>query len=177
MALSCTGDPSAESFERWPAASGRSSSLAGLRTLIRRRQVQIIHTTDRPRDALACVLLARWSGAKCLIHVHVGYGDWMHPLLKWSLKRADGLIAVSGFVARTLVESGHDPAKIHVVLNAIDPWQWRPGAGRADARREFDVDDDAPLLITVCRLFPAKGPEQLIRCMPVLRRSYPSSSS
>ena len=149
------------------------SSLAGLRALIRRRQVQIIHTTDRPRDALASVLLARWSGAKCLIHVHVAYGAWMHPLLKWSLKRADGLIAVSGFVARTLIESGHDPAKIHVVLNGIDPWQWQPGAGRAEVRREFNVDDRAPLLITVCRLFPAKGPDQLIRCLPALLRSHP----
>ena len=149
------------------------SSLARLRALIRRQHVEIIHTSDRPRDALACVFLARWTRAKSVIHVHVGYGDWMHPLLKWSLRRADVLIAVSGFVGRTLLESGHDPTKIHVVLNGIDPAQWQPGAAREDVRGEFDIDDGAPLLITVCRLFPAKGPEMLIRCLPELRRSEP----
>jgi glycosyltransferase involved in cell wall biosynthesis len=157
-----------------PSSLRTVGSLAGLATLVRRRQVQIVHTSDRPRDALACVLLARLTGAKCLIHVHVGYGQWMSPLLKWSLKRADALIAVSEFVGRSLAESGHDPARIHVVLNAIDPSAWRPHEGREEARREFGVAADAPMLITVCRLFPAKGPEELIRCLPALLRAYPA---
>ena len=149
-------------------------SLAGLAALIRRQQVQVIHTSDRPRDALACVLLAYMTGAKCLIHVHVGYGEWMSPFLKWSLKRADALIAVSEFVGRTLAASGHDPARIHVVLNAIDPEAWRPGDGREAVRQEFGIPAEAPTLITVCRLFPSKGPEELIRSLPALRGTHPS---
>src|SRR5262249_61323252 len=59
----------------------------------------LIHTTDRPRDAFVCVLLARLTRAKCVIHAHVAYGEWMSGLLKWSLSRADALIGVSQFVA------------------------------------------------------------------------------
>ena len=147
--------------------------LARLALFVRRQGVQVIHTSDRPRDALACVLLSRLTGAKCVIHVHVAYGDWMSAMLKWSLKQADGLIAVSEFVGSTLAASGHSTDKIHVVLNAIDPNDWVPGRGRVEARQEFGISQDAPVIVTVCRLFPAKGPADLIRALPALRQEYP----
>jgi glycosyltransferase involved in cell wall biosynthesis len=118
-------------------------------------------------------MLARLTRAKCLIHSHVTYGTWMSPVLRWSLKRADGLIAISNFVARSLIESGHDPSRIHVVLNAIDPTAWRPGEGREEIRQELGISAGAPVLITVCRLFPGKGPEDLIRCLPALLADHP----
>jgi glycosyltransferase involved in cell wall biosynthesis len=108
-----------------------------------------------------------------VIHVHVGFGEWMSPLLKWSLKRADALIAVSEFVAGTLVASGHDRSRIHVVLNAIDPEHWHSGTDREAARRELGLPPDAPVVITVCRLFPAKGPAELLQALPRLREQYP----
>jgi glycosyltransferase involved in cell wall biosynthesis len=148
-------------------------SLAQLVLFVRRHRVQIVHTSDRPRDAVASVVLARLTGTKCIIHAHVAYGDWMSRALKWSLKRADALLAVSHFVGQSLVANGHDPAKIHVVLNAIDPDAWRWGEGREEIREELAIPADAPVLITVCRLFPEKGPEVLIRRLPVLRAAYP----
>ncbi|MBO0731042.1 MAG: glycosyltransferase family 4 protein [Acidimicrobiaceae bacterium] len=151
-------------------------SIAQLAILVRRRHVQIVHTSDRPRDAAACVLLASLTGAKCVIHVHVGFGEWMSPLLKWSLRRADALVAISEFVRQTLVASGHDATRTHVALNAIDPDAWHPGEGRDEVRREFGISDDAPVVITVCRLFPAKGPEEVIRSMPSLRRAHPMAT-
>jgi glycosyltransferase involved in cell wall biosynthesis len=148
-------------------------SLGHLAVFIRHDGVRVIHTTDRPRDALAAVALSRVTRAKCVIHAHVAYGDWMSPLLKWSLKRADALIAVSDFVADTLVASGHSPENIHVVLNAINPMDWTPGQGRQDARRELEVPEHAPVIITVCRLFPPKGPGELVRALPILRQDFP----
>ncbi len=156
------------------AGSARAlRSLAALAVLVRRRHVQIVHTSDRPRDALACVLLARLTGAKCVIHAHVGFGEWMSPVLRWSLRRADALVAVSEFVRQTLVTTGHDATRTHVALNAIDPAGWYPGEGRDEIRREFGISSDAPVVITVCRLFPEKGPEEVIRSMPSLRRQHP----
>ena len=148
-------------------------SLGKLARFVRARRVQIVHTSDRPRDALACVLLARLTGAKCLIHAHSTYGNWMSPVLRWALKRADGLVAISDFVAQSLVDSGHDPARIHVVLNAIDLAGWRPGEGRQAIRQELKIATDTPVLITVCRLYPGKGPEDLVRCLPALREKHP----
>jgi glycosyltransferase involved in cell wall biosynthesis len=164
---------------RWGKVLGLLGALralpafARLAIFVRRQGVQIIHTSDRPRDAMACVMLARVTRAKCIIHAHVGYGDWMSPLLKWSLKRADALIVVSDFVGYTLVVSGHPSAKIHVVLNAIDPTDWIPGRGRDEARRELGLPPDVPVILTVCRLFPAKGPGELVSALPAIRKQYP----
>jgi glycosyltransferase involved in cell wall biosynthesis len=149
------------------------ASLVGLARFIRREGVEIIHTSDRPRDAFACVVLARLTRTTCVVHAHVGYGDWMSPILKWSLKRADALIAVSQFVADTLISSGHCPSRIRVVLNAIEPSEWSPGEGREDARAELGLPEQAPVIVTVCRLFPSKGAGELIRCVPSLRGEFP----
>jgi glycosyltransferase involved in cell wall biosynthesis len=149
--------------------------LLGLARYVRRHRISIIHTSDRPRDAFAAVLLARLTGATCIVHVHVGYGDWMSPLLKWSLKHADVLLAISQFVASTLEASGHDPSRIRVALNGIDVGRWQPGVDRDEARREFAVPDGAPLIVTVCRLFRGKGPAELIRALAVVRREHPEA--
>jgi glycosyltransferase involved in cell wall biosynthesis len=149
-------------------------SCVRLLVYIRRNGIELIHTSDRPRDAFAAVLLGRLTGARSVVHAHVAYGEWMSPLLKWSLARADALIAVSRFVARSLVESGHRPSTTYVVLNAIDAGAWQPGVGRDEARRELAVEA-CPVVITVCRLFPGKGPGDLIRALAIVRRDQPAA--
>jgi glycosyltransferase involved in cell wall biosynthesis len=148
-------------------------SAARLGWYIRRHDIDIIHTSDRPRDALASVLLARAARAKCLIHVHVGWAEWMSPALRWALRRADGLIAVSQFVADSLIESGHDPRRIHVVHNAIDVGQWSPDVDRDGARAEIGADRSTAVVLTACRLFPSKGPAELIAACARARADHP----
>jgi hypothetical protein len=51
-----------------------AASLLGLAAHIPRNRIEILHSTDRPRNAIACLRLAVLTGAKALIHVHVNYG-------------------------------------------------------------------------------------------------------
>jgi glycosyltransferase involved in cell wall biosynthesis len=149
------------------------TSILGLAVYIRRRRISIIHTSDRPRDAFACVLLGRLTRTPSIIHAHVAWGTWMSPLLRWSLRKADGLIAISDFVARSLVESGHAPEKVHVVPNAVDVAAWQPGQHRGETRAQLGLTDDDPMVLTVCRLFPEKGPEDLIRAVAIAHSRVP----
>jgi glycosyltransferase involved in cell wall biosynthesis len=146
------------------------ADVAGLVRTIRRERISIIHTSDRPRDAVASVLLARLTGAICVLHCHVGYGDWMSRHLKWALRHADARIAISRFVADTLAASGHDPDHTYVALNGIDPGRWTPRAGRAEARHALGLPADAPVVLTACRLFPSKGPAELIAAVATVRQ-------
>ena len=150
-------------------------SIARLAWLVRRRRIRIVATSDRPRDALVCVLLGRLTGAHSVVHVHVGWGEWMSGMLKWSLRHADALVGVSKYVAGTLVASGHDAARVYAAPNAVDIGRWEPGVGRAEARRTLGLADDVPVVLTVCRLFPGKGTAELIRALALVRQQRPAT--
>jgi glycosyltransferase involved in cell wall biosynthesis len=149
-------------------------SLVRLVRYVRQHQIGIIHTSDRPRDAFVAVLLARLTGARSIVHVHVAYDEaWMNQLLQWSIRRADALIAVSDFVGRTLVAAGNQSERVHVVKNGIDPSRWIPGRTRAAMRRQLGIESSSIVLLTVCRLFSEKGPGLLINAFALARHEEP----
>jgi glycosyltransferase involved in cell wall biosynthesis len=119
-------------------------------------------------------VLSRLTGAHCVVHVHVGYNpDWMGRVLRWSLHHAGTLVAISAFVGATLTEAGIDRRRVVVVPNGIDVEQWRPDADGAGARRALGIGPDTPLLLSVCRLFPAKGPADAVEAVARLRGQFP----
>lgn len=139
----------------------------------RRLRIDVIHTDERPRDALLAVVIGRLIKAKSVVHMHVNYGEWMSPLLKWSIRRADAIIAISDFVRDSLVESGCDLSSIRVVKNAIDPAPWVGRDDRDDVRRELGLRESAPVIVTVCRVMPGKGIDHLIQALPAIRDELP----
>lgn len=150
------------------------ASLLGLAVHIRRRRIQIIHSTDRPRDAIACAALAALSGAKSVIHVHVKFDDWMGRGVRWAFGRADALIGVSKFVAKSLVDGGYASTRVHAVPNAIDPSAWDPTLDPSPGRQSLGVEAGAPLVVSVSRLFSWKGHHELIRAIALAKRDCPA---
>jgi glycosyltransferase involved in cell wall biosynthesis len=130
---------------------------------VRRCDIDLVHTSDRPRDAVAAVLLSWLTGTRAIVHSHVAWGTWMSSPLRWALRHADANFAVSAFVADSLIQSGNDAARTYVILNGIDPAKWHPRASRSEVRAELGVNGDTPVVTSVCRLFPSKGPAELIR--------------
>jgi glycosyltransferase involved in cell wall biosynthesis len=153
----------------WPTIP----SMVRLATHIRRRRIPIIHTVSRPRDALVCVLLAKVTRTKCLIHMQLGWGQWMSRSLRWSLRQADGLIAISDFVAQTLLDSGHRPERIYHAYNAVVLEDWKPAEDRTRVREELGLSPCGPLVVSVSRLFKEKGTAELLRAMALVRKEIP----
>ena len=139
--------------------------LARVARYVRRQRIDLLHTADRPRDAVATVVLGKLCRRPSVLHVHVAYGEWMSRGLKWAIMAADHRIAVSEFVRRGLVAAGADPATTHTVLNGIEPDRWVPDGDRRDATRATLGLADDPVVITVCRLFESKGPAALIEAV------------
>jgi glycosyltransferase involved in cell wall biosynthesis len=145
--------------------------LTRLVTYVRRNRIQIIHCTEKPRDAFYGYLVARASGAKCIIHLHVKVEGWMSPLTRWAMRRCDGLVGVSEFVARSAIAEGFDPDRVHAVLNALDANEFCASVPDTDIRAEFGVPAERPLLAIISRVFPWKGHSLLLRALAEVKRS------
>ena len=142
-------------------------SVLRLAWYVRRRGIELIHTADRPRDAAVAVLLSRITRAKCIVHAHVGFdAEWMRGIAAAGDPRCRrARIAISEYVAGTLRDAGCDPRSTYVVLNGIEPARWQPGTRARAIRRELAIDDTTPVVLTVCRLFRAKGVSELIKAL------------
>jgi glycosyltransferase involved in cell wall biosynthesis len=151
-----------------------AASLLGLAAYIRHHRIEILQSTDRPRDAIACVALAALTGAKALIHAHVNYGDWMGRGVTWAFGRADAIVGVSSHTASTFVKAGYRSDRVHAVLNAIDPSRWDPSLDPAPGRASLGVPDDAPLIVSAARLFRWKGHFELLSALALVKRKHPN---
>lgn len=148
-------------------------SLLGLALYIRRRRIAIIHGSEKPRDAFYGVLLAKLTGARAVIHMHVAYGEWMSRGSRWALGHADAIVAISEFVKRSLVDAGCQRDRIHVVPNALDLQRWSADLDGSPVRAELGIPEDAPVVGIISRLFRWKGHEYLVDAMALVKREIP----
>ena len=78
--------------------------------LVARRQPDDAVPADRKRrewDALLATLLAKLTGRKNVIHVHIGWTEEMARFTAWAARSGtSGMLAISQFVARTMTGCG-----------------------------------------------------------------------
>jgi glycosyltransferase involved in cell wall biosynthesis len=84
------------------------------------------------------------------------------------------VFSISRFVTETVVSTGTPRERVHTVLNGIDPSKWDPAVKGDGIRREFDIPADAPLLVSVSRLFAQKGQREILRALALVRKEVPS---
>lgn len=149
--------------------------LARLMGLVWTRRIDIIHSTDRPRDALMATLLARLTRRKNVVHVHIKWYPEIGRVTNWALKHGDAVLAVSRFVRRSLIEGGVPEEKVYTALNAtdpdeFDPKRYLPGTFRA----ALGMAPDTPLIGIVARLIVWKGHLELVEALATVREAIPN---
>ena len=155
------------------AAAAFPVDVLALAAYVRREGIRVIHGTDRPRDALYTVALARATGARSVVHVHVAWSRFYSAPAKWGVRTADAVFSISRFVTETVVATGTPRERVHTVLNGIDLSGWDPKEDGLSVRREFGIPSDAPLLASVSRLFAQKGQRELLQAFARVRRKHP----
>jgi len=158
-----------------PSLLAFPADLIGLRNYIAREGIRIVHSTERPRDAVYGVTLAKASGAKSVVHVHVKWQENYSLPAKWGVRAADAVFSISRFVTDSVVKQGREPRSIYTVLNGIDVSRWNPDIDGSSVRREFQIDSDTLLLTSVSRLFAVKGQSQLVQAYAAARKEVPNS--
>jgi len=157
-----------------------AASLARLALQCRRQGIDLIHVTERPRDALFGLLLARVAGCTCLIHAHTSY--YRHDatrLFNWTFARADAVVGVSEFTAKTYTQSAGLPEeRVFAVHNAVDGACFSPAVpstARLAMRARFGIPAAAPLIGCVARLSRWKGQAELVEALVAVRQTLPEA--
>jgi glycosyltransferase involved in cell wall biosynthesis len=160
-------------LRQFRSAAAFPLDVAALVRYARRERIRIIHGTDRPRDAVYAVSLAKVTGAKSIVHVHVAWSNGYSGPAKWGVRNADGVFSISRFVTGTIVETGTPRERVHTVLNGIDPTRWDPQLDGAGVRRELGIPEGAPVLLSVSRLFAQKGQRELLHAFARVKAEVP----
>ncbi len=150
-------------------------TLLRLANYIRQNKIQVLHGTEKPRDALYSTILGKMTGAKSVVHMHVNYGDWQSKTTKWALGNCDAIIGVSEFTASSIVDAGFARDRVFAVPNCFDarPDVWNPSLSGQEVRREFGIAPNAPVIGIVARLFKWKGHADLIEALSRIQKSVP----
>jgi glycosyltransferase involved in cell wall biosynthesis len=149
-----------------------------LRALVRDRQIDIVHAHEHKTDLLA-MLLGRYERVIPLSTAHAWVGHtWKEQIYyavdKRLLVRFPHVVAVSSEIRDELVKYGADPARITVILNAIDPKRFtRDPARRPAARAMFGLQDDEIAIGAVGRLEPQKRFDLLMEAFARVSREMP----
>ncbi len=147
------------------------ASLISLAWWCRKNDVNVVHVTERPRQALFGLLLARMAGCACLIHAHTSHHAHDDTrLANWRLRQADAVVGVSKFTAGTFRDVGRLPAN-HVCV-------FRPAttnAGRLSMRARLGIPADVPLIGCVARLTRWKSQATLLEAFASVRRAVPNA--
>lgn len=157
-----------------PSAMLAPFEFMRLARYVKQHDIRIIHSSDRPRDSLYCVLLARATGAKSVVHVHVKWSQYYGATARWAVNHSDGVMAISEYVAGTVAGQRGGMDAIHTVLNGIDLNPWDPNIDGAAARAGLSIPDDALVLASVSRLFHWKGQRELLKAFELVVRQVPN---
>jgi teichuronic acid biosynthesis glycosyltransferase TuaC len=95
------------------------------------------------------------------------------PQLRFALRRAARVIAVSESLKRDAVALGIPEEKIRVIGNGTDPGVFHP-QDRTEARRALGLPKYGPLLVSVGTLAPRKGFHLVIEAMARLGKRWPT---
>jgi glycosyltransferase involved in cell wall biosynthesis len=150
-------------------------SLVKAAAFVRRHRIQIVHATDRPRDASYVALLGHMTGAASVVHMHAPVADLSRPTL-WGMRNASAIFAVSESIRRDLIDLGLVAGRIHTIHNAVDVEFFDPDKQpnrHPSIREQFGIPENAPLAGIVARMNPWKGQYELIGAVSMLREQFP----
>src|SRR5947208_5432961 len=89
----------------------------------------------------------------------------LRPMIRWTLRKAQGSIAVSKALADEMLLLGATQQRLTVIGNGVDVERFR-AVDRAQARTMLGIPVDAQVIVAVGALIPRKGYHFLIPAVP-----------
>lgn len=157
----------------------RVATLRAIRRIVREQRIGVVCIGELVAGGWLAATCRRLFGVKTLIYVHGeeistrSLYDQRGQRKRRSLANADGIIAVSRFTRDTLTAGFGVPAgKIELVSNGVNLARFAPRPRSASLVARYGLEGRR-VLLTVGRLYPRKGMDRVIECLPEVLRSFP----
>jgi len=153
-------------------------SIAEVRRLSRSAKIDCIDAHFVYPDGLAALLLGKVLGVPVIVSARGTdinlYPTFklIRPMIRWTLSKADSVIAVSGALKESMVKLGVNPDKIRVIPNGVDAERFHL-MDRGEAKRKLNLPPEIPLLVSVGALIRLKGHLTLIRAFARIALRHP----
>ena len=155
---------------------GAFISLVRLAFYVVQNSIDVIHSTDRPRDAGFATLLAKLTGRKNVVHAHIKWYPNMGRLTEWALRDCTVLLTISEFCRDSFVEGGIPRSKIALIYNTSDPDRFSPERKHVPLlRKNPQFSNPTPLVGIVARIMLYKGQRELVQAFARVRERIPNA--
>jgi glycosyltransferase involved in cell wall biosynthesis len=165
-------------YAKWLDGFFYAASLLPYLLRLRRRVLfDVIDAHFSYPDGVAAVLLGKVLRRPVLITLRgsivrlAGY-PLHRPQIRWALRSADRVLAVSDSLKRTAMALGIPAEHIRVIPNGVDTEHFFP-MDRTEARAALDLPADRTILLSVGGLNEGKGHHRIIQMMPALLQRRP----
>jgi teichuronic acid biosynthesis glycosyltransferase TuaC len=153
------------------------SLLRFTRRLRRSFPFEIIDAHFAFPDGLAATLLAKTFSCPVVVTLRGTIvrlsGYRLHrPQLRWVLRHADRVTAVSESLAGVAFRLGLPRERVRVIPNGVDTRKFMP-MDRIQARRLAGLPEHRKIMLTVAGIYEGKGQHTVVDILPSLREKYP----
>jgi len=149
----------------------RLSAAAAIRSQLADGRIELVHANEAHAVTAAWLALIG-KRLPFVISRRVGYPIGGSRIARARYRRANCILANSQWVAEQAAASGAPREKIRVVFEGAEIPPLLAPAQRAEARKRWNIPEDAPLLGCVGVFTPDKGQEWLIRALAELRKDF-----
>jgi glycosyltransferase involved in cell wall biosynthesis len=157
-----------------PPRSVRPGGAALLRKILRAHTFDIVHAHD-PHGLTIAWLAGAHKKAALVVQRRVANPLTGGRIALARYRSAGRILAVSRFIADSVIQSGIPPDKVEVVYEGVEIPSKTTPADREEARKKFGIAANEILLGCVGYLLPEKGQEVLLRSMPAILGQFPES--
>ncbi len=129
-------------------------------------------------DGLAAVLSGRLLGVPVFVSARgtdinlFPSFRLIRPMIRWTLRKAAGVIAVCKALKEAMVALGLSAEDIQVIGNGVDPERFQ-ALDRKEARRVLGLPEEGPVIVSVGSLIPRKGYQFLIPALARMAQLHP----
>jgi glycosyltransferase involved in cell wall biosynthesis len=152
----------------------RASAALLLRKLVAHQKYDLLHANE-PHALTALWLSGSAKHAPLVISRRVAYPLGQSPLARKRYQAAERVLAVSRFVAESVLQSGVAAEKLEIIYDGVELPHLANVEARERARRLWGVSQIDLLMGCIGYLLPEKGQEFALRALRNVRAKIPNA--